>query len=149
MAIPAAAQQQARVKARERRVALEHDRFARDQRVEAAAELAIVALVEREAAWGQVRAAEVQVGHALWAIVAEGIPRAGAASLCDLSAGEARRLRLTARVADDCMVGAEVADPDPGGPPDAAMRAFDRCQAKRSSPGPASPGQPVTGSGPR
>lgn len=150
MGIPAAAQQQARVKARERRVALEHDRFARDQRVEAAAVLALVALCEREAACSQARAAEVRVGHALWAIIAEGVPSTGAASLCDLSAGEAGRQRRSARAANDCVGGAQVADPDPGGSPDAAMRALDGSGVRRlaAGSGPASPDQPGAVSGP-
>ena len=145
MGTPAAVQQQARVKARERRVAREHDRYVRDQRVKAAAALAIVALGEREVAWGQVRAAEVRVGHALWAIIAEGVSRAGAASLCDLSAGEAGRLRRSARAADDRVVGAEQADPDPG------IRAPDSSRARRPAAGsrPASPDQPGAVSGTR
>lgn len=135
MGMTAASQLQARAKARARRIAVEHDRVARDQRVEDATVVAIGALGDREAALGQVRACEVRVGHALRAITAEGITVDGAARLCDLTAGEARSLRRSAREAQDCLVGAEVADPDPGGPPDVRRRPVDDWAAGRPAAG--------------
>ena len=79
----AKSQQQARAKARQRRIALDHDRAVRDERVEAAAGEVFLALAERADASGQVRAAEVRVGDALQRILAEGIKADGVAQLCD------------------------------------------------------------------
>lgn len=135
MGISAALQQQARARARERRIALEHSRFERDRRVEAAAAVAIVALGERAAAMGQVMAAEERVGRALAAIMAEGVTAGGAAQLCDLTAGEARRLRQSARGTQDCPASATVAGPDPGRPPTAALRGSDDWQGRRPAAG--------------
>ena len=104
-------QQQARAVARVRRIALDHERATRDQRVEAAAAAAILALGEREQAQGQVRAAETRVGYALRAILAEGVKVDGVARLCDLSAAEVRRLRRSAQAAQDLR-----ADPPADGP---------------------------------
>lgn len=93
----AKSQQQARAKARQRRIELDHDRAAHDERVEAAAVEAILALTERDEALGQVSAAEVRVGEALLRIIALGIKVGGVARLCDLSAGEVHRLRRLAQ----------------------------------------------------
>ncbi len=135
MGMSASAQQQGRLTARVRRIAVEHERVARDQRVAAAAEVAILALGEREARWGQVRAAEVRAGRALQAIIAEGVTAGGAAILCDLSVAEARALRGSARAAQEFRAGAEPAGPDPGGPPDAALPGPAQWQAGRPGAG--------------
>jgi hypothetical protein len=97
----AKSQQLARAKARQRRIALDHDRAVRDERVEAAAGEAILALAERVDALAQVQAAEVRVGDALQRILAEGIKADGVAQLCDLPVGEVHRLRRAAQTAQD------------------------------------------------
>jgi len=97
----AKSQQQARAKARRRRIALDHDRAIRDERVEAAAGEVFLALAERADASGQVRAAEVRVGDALRRILAEGIKANGVAQLCDLPVGEVHRLRRAAQTVQD------------------------------------------------
>jgi hypothetical protein len=97
----AKSQQQARAKARQRRIALDHDRAIRDERVEAAAGEAFLALAERSDAWDGVQAAEVRVGDALQRILAEGIKVSGVAQLCDLPVGEVHRLRRTAQTVQD------------------------------------------------
>jgi hypothetical protein len=104
MGTSATLQQQARARARVRRIALEYDRVQRDQRVEVAAGLASGALRERASALGQVLAAEVRVGRALSAIIAEGVPARDAAQLCGIAAAEARRLRRSASQAQECRV---------------------------------------------
>ena len=58
-------EQQARTKARQRRIAMDYDRATRDKRVEATAAEAILALGAREDAVRQVRSAEVRAGDAL------------------------------------------------------------------------------------
>ena len=95
----AKSQQQARAKARQRRIALDQDRAIRDERVEAAAGEVFLALAERAIAWSQVQAAEVRAGDALQQIRAEGIKADGVAQLCDLPLGEVHRLRRAAQTA--------------------------------------------------
>jgi hypothetical protein len=97
----AKSQQQARVKARQRRIALDHDRAIRDERVEAAAGEVFLALAERADAWDRVQAAEVRVGDALRRILDEGIKADGVAQLCDLPVGEVHRLRRAAQTLHD------------------------------------------------
>jgi hypothetical protein len=97
----AKSQQQARAKARQRRIALDHDRAIRDKRVEATAAEAILALGERDEAFLQVRAAEVRAGDALQRVIAQGVKVGGAAQLCDLSVGEVQRLRRAAQAVQD------------------------------------------------
>jgi hypothetical protein len=72
-------EQQARTRARQRRIALEYDRATRNRRVEAAAANAILALGVRDDAVRDVRAAEVLVGDALQRIIAEGVKVGGVA----------------------------------------------------------------------
>lgn len=113
----AKSQQQARAKARQRRIALDHDRAMRDERVEAAAGEAILALAERADASAQVQAAEVRVGDALRRILAEGIKADGVAQLCDLPVGEVHRLRRAAQTVQDSHGDADPAyEPKPGSP---------------------------------
>ena len=109
----ARSQQQARAKARQRRIALDHDRAARDERVEAAAGEAILALAERGDAFDQVRLAEVRVGDALQRVIAQGIKVDGAAQLCDLSVGEVHRLRRASQEAQDSRRDADPASQKP------------------------------------
>ena len=97
----AKSQQQARAKARQRRIALDHDRAIRDERVEAAAGEVFLALAERADASAQVQAAEIRAGDALQRILAEGIKADGVAQLCDLPVGEVHRLRRAAQTAQD------------------------------------------------
>lgn len=120
MGMSPAAQQQVRAKARVPWIASEHDRFQRVPRVQVSAAVAVVALGEREAALDQVQAAQVRVGHERAANLADGLRAGGPARMCDLTAGEGRRLRRSPCAAHDCRVGAQLADPDPGQPPDGA-----------------------------
>ena len=94
-------EQQARTKARQRRIAMDCDRATRDNRVEATAAEAILALGARDEALRQVRAAEVRAGDALQRIIAQGVKVGGVAQLCDLSVGEVQRLRRAAHEAQD------------------------------------------------
>jgi hypothetical protein len=162
----AALQQQSRASARRRRIALDHDRAVRDQRVEAATAQAILALGERDDALGQVRAAQGRVGAALRRIIAEGIKVDAVSALCDVSVGEVRRLLRAAEAGRGCPVTADTAGRDPAGdvrvrpdvtgPPEAAVlpdarvdvtvQAPDGVQAgpRGVDPPPAPPGQPAT-----
>src|SRR5665811_1390126 len=72
-------EQQARTKARQRRIAMDYDRAARDKRVEAAAGEVFLALAERADAWDRVQAAEVRAGDALQRIIAQGVKVGGVA----------------------------------------------------------------------
>jgi hypothetical protein len=148
-------QQQARARARRRRIALDHDQAARDQRVEAATAEAILALGERDDALGQVRAAQGRVGDALRRIIAEGIKVDAVAALCDVSVGEVRRLLRAAGAGQDSRGTADPAGRDPAGdatmppdvtvPADATVQAPDEAQARPRGvdPAPAPPGQPA------
>ena len=91
-------EQQARTKARQRRIAMDYDRATRDKRVEATAAEAILALGARDAAVAQVRAAEVQAGDAL------------------------QRLRRAAQEAKDSGGHLGPSDPNPVGSPDVTLR---------------------------
>ncbi len=87
--------QAALVKARERRVALDRDRAARDGRVEQAAARVFVLLEQRVAAQVAMLAADAGIGQALRELVEEGIPTEGVAQLCELEVAEVRRLVRT------------------------------------------------------
>jgi hypothetical protein len=138
-------QQQARARARRRRIALDHDRSARDRRVEAATAEAILALGERDDALGQVRAAQGRVGDALRRIVVEGIKVDGVARLCDVSVGEVRRLLRAAEAGQDTRSTAVPAGLDPAGSPDVTVQAPDEAQARPRGvdPAPPPPEQPA------
>jgi len=85
--------QQARSKARERRlVALDADRAARDERIEAAAAEVYLRVDARERAKASLVAAEDGIGAALRLVLAEGVTVEQAAELCELKVAEARRL---------------------------------------------------------
>ncbi len=125
------------IPARARRIALDHDRAARDERVEAAAAEAILALADRDDAVSLVRAAEVRVGEALQRIIAKGVKVDGAAQLCDLTVGEVHRLRRVVRAGQDAPGDADPADQEPAESPDVAARTLGDAQTRRRGPDPA------------
>ena len=134
----AKSQQQARAKARQRRIALDHDRAIRGERVEAAAGEVFLALAERADAWDRVQAAEVRVGDALQRILAEGIKADGVAQLRDLPVGEVHRLRRAAQTVHDSRgnfdpAGLDPAGLDPVGSPEVTLRPPGDAQARRLS----------------
>jgi hypothetical protein len=124
-------EQQARTRARARRIALDYDRAARDRRVEAAAAEAILALEVRGDAERDVRAAEVLVGDALHRILAEGVKVGSAAQLCHLSVGEVQRFRQAANMAPYSSGHVGPAGPNPVGLPDGTLPALDDVQVQR------------------
>ena len=79
-------------KARERRVALDRDRQARDSRVEQAAARVFLGAELRDGAERAVQDADVGIGKALLELLAERIALEDVAELCDLDASEVRRL---------------------------------------------------------
>ncbi len=83
----------ARKLARERRMKLDEDRAARDERIEVAAAAVFVAQADREEALAAVTAAETSMAGSVRALLdAEGLTQAQAADLLGLDAGEVRRL---------------------------------------------------------
>ena len=80
------------VKARERRVALDRDRQARDSRVEQAAARVFLGVEQRHVAERAVHDANVGIGKALLEQLAERIDVEDVAQLCDLDTAEVRRL---------------------------------------------------------
>ena len=84
--------QAARVKARERRLAMERDRAARDARIEDAAAAVFTALASRTDAEHATTAADERVAHGLRRLLEEGLTTHQAAHLCDLTAGAAQKL---------------------------------------------------------
>ena len=114
-------------KARERRVALDRDRQARDGRVEQAAARVFLGVELRESAERAVHDANVGIGRALLELLAERIAFEDVAELCDLDTSEVRRLvRLPALAGS----GAEAAQHD------AAAGAVDETAGRREA-GPA------------
>lgn len=92
-----ASQKQAALnKARERRVALDRDRAARDNRVEQAAAKVFVLLEQHAEAERAMQDAHAGVGKALRELLEEGITVDGVAELCELEVGEVRRLSRAA-----------------------------------------------------
>ncbi len=89
----------ARKLARERRLKLDEDRAARDQRIEDAAASVFVAQGERDDALAAVAAAETSMAGSVRTLLDdEGLTQAQTADLLGLEAGEVRRL---AKVAGD------------------------------------------------
>ena len=84
--------QAARVKARERRLAMERDRAARDSRIEYAAAAVFAALASRTDAERATAAADERVAHGLRRLLEEGLTTHQTAQLCDLTAGTAQKL---------------------------------------------------------
>jgi len=80
------------VKARERRVALDRDRQARDSRVEQAAARVFLGVQQRDGAQRAVHDANVGIGRALLELLAERIAVEDVAELCDLDTSDVRRL---------------------------------------------------------
>lgn len=80
------------VRARERRVALDWDRQARDARVEQAAARVFLGAEQRAAAERAVQDANVGMGRALLELLAERIAVEDVAELCDLDVADVRRL---------------------------------------------------------
>ena len=85
--------QAARAKARKRRLEMEHDRAARDTRIEHAAAAVFTALAAKEQAERDVHAAEGQVGQSLRRLLQEGLTTTQAAQLCDLRPTAVQRLQ--------------------------------------------------------
>jgi len=127
----AKSEQQARTKARQRRIAMDYARATRDKRVEANAAEAILALGEREDAVRQLRSAEVRAGDALQRIIAEDVKVGGVAQLCDLSVGEVQRLRRAAQEAKDSRGHVDHAGPSPVGSPDVTLRPLGDAPVRR------------------
>jgi hypothetical protein len=115
-------EQQARTKARQRRIALDFDRATRDTRVEATAAEAILTLGACEDAVGQVQAAEVRAGDALARVIDQGVKVSGVAQLCDVSVGEVQRLRRAAQEGRDSCGHVGSPDVTPRPPDDAPAR---------------------------
>lgn len=89
----ASAEQEARVKARQRRVeTLAQDRRERDRRIEAAAAEVFLGLRARAIAGEQLRDAEGRVAGGLRRLMAEQLNVDQAAHLCELTVQDARRL---------------------------------------------------------
>ena len=84
--------QAARAKARQRRLDMEHDRAARDTRIEHAAAAVYTALTAKTRAEQDVHTAEGQVGQSLRRLLQEGLTTAQGAQLCDLSTAAVQRL---------------------------------------------------------
>jgi hypothetical protein len=84
--------QAARVKARERRLAMERDRAARDARIEDAAAAVFAALASRTDAECAATAADERVAGGLRRLLEEGLTTHQAAQLCDLTAGAVQKL---------------------------------------------------------
>lgn len=93
--------QQARAKARERRLAaLDTDRAARDRRIEDAAAAVFLGLDELEEARRAVGQVEDGIGGALRDLVGEGLSVEQAAGLCELGEAEVRKLTRRRPAAD-------------------------------------------------
>lgn len=87
----------ARKLARERRLKLDEDRAARDQRVEDAAAAVFVAQTERDDALAAVTAAETSMAGSVRTLLEdEGLTQTQTAELLDLDAAEVRRLAKVA-----------------------------------------------------
>ena len=84
--------QAAQAKARQRRIDTEHDRAARDTRIEHAAAAAFTALTAKTRAEHDVHTAESHVGQSLRRLLQEGLTTTEAAQLCDLPPTTAQRL---------------------------------------------------------
>jgi len=92
----ASTKQAALTKARQRRVALDQDRAARDSRVELAAAEVYVLIEDRSTAEQKVQAANVAIGAVLRQLLEqESLTLDGVAQLCELELAEVRRLTRT------------------------------------------------------
>jgi len=93
--------QAARLKARQRRIALDADREARDDRVEDTAAKVFGLLDDRASAERVITDANVAIGKALGLLVAEDLNAEAIASLVELDASEVRRLIRSAATAKE------------------------------------------------
>lgn len=91
----ASTKQTALARARARRVELDRDRAARDNRVEQAAARVFVLLDERAAAERKIAAGNAGIGRELRALTGEGLAVEAVAELCDLEVADVRRLLRT------------------------------------------------------
>ncbi len=96
-ATKAAAKARALEKARVRRIELDKERDARDRRLEDAAADVLVLLEQRAEAHQLVERANSAIGKALRRMTEEDASAERIAALCDLDAGEVKRLMRTAR----------------------------------------------------
>jgi hypothetical protein len=84
--------QAALARARERRIALDEGRDARDRRIEETAAEAFVLLAERAAAEAKVSETSAAIGERLRRLLAQDVGADGVAQLVDLDVAEVRRL---------------------------------------------------------
>ena len=92
--------QAARTRARERRLALDADRRQRDERLDEAVADFELSAMQRMGALSAVAAAELVMGAAVAALLAEGETVERAAALCGTAPAEIRRLARLARSND-------------------------------------------------
>lgn len=90
--------QLARAKARERRIALDRDRKARDERIEDGAARVFAGVTARQAAQEQVSVAEATMAAGLNVLAREGLTTSQLAELCELTVGEVQRLTKRQRL---------------------------------------------------
>ena len=116
----ASTKQAALAKARQRRVALDQDRAARDSRVELAAAEVYVLIEDRSAAEQAMHAANVAVGAVLRRLLEqESLTLEGVAQLCDLELAEVRRLTRTSAAPSAAVLPPTVPQRSPAGEADA------------------------------
>ena len=108
------------VKARERRLALDRDRQARDSRIEQAAARVFLGVEQRDTAERAVHDANVGIGKALLELLAERIAMEDIAELCDLETAEVRRLVRLPVLASSGAGGAQPDAATPAGAVDGA-----------------------------
>jgi len=107
----ASAEQEARVKARQRRVeTLAQNRRERDRRIEAAAAEVFLGLRARALAGEQLREAEGHVAAGLRRLLAEQLDLGQAAQLCELTVQDARRLSRHRRARGSTPTGTDAGD---------------------------------------
>lgn len=93
MGTVAKAQQQARSRARARRVELDAERAAKDERIELGAAAVYLGSAQRDDALAAVERAEQVMAAGLRTLLAEGVSVQRAAALCELRVAEVRRLQ--------------------------------------------------------
>ena len=130
MGAVASSQQLARTRGRQRRIAADFERAARDKRVQAAAAEAILAVRARDDATHEVRAAEVLAGDALARIIEAGVKVGAAARLCHLSLGAVQRFRQASQQAKASRGHVGSASPNPPGSVNAMLPARGDEQAR-------------------
>lgn len=102
--------QAARQKARDRRIALDVGREARDRRIEDAAAEVFTQLEERAEAEQAIVAANAAIGAALMQLAGEGLSTEAVAELLELEPAEVRRLSRLAGSAAAGAAGGEESD---------------------------------------